>query len=252
MSSRVLAISAGLALILGHSGVALGQPATGSVLVQRKGEATGEAAAYGIRVAMGLAGEATNPSPEKTGSAATVKKPTPKPPKIEKATFGGGCFWSMEAIFERIPGVKNVVSGFSGGTVAKPSYELVCTGQTGHAEVVRIEYDPDAISYEQLLKIFFSAHDPTTLNRQGEDVGTNYRSVIFYHDNAQRDAAQKMYTELMSAGVFANPIVTQLAPLTIFYPAEKYHQDYYRRHRTADYCQTVIAPKLMKLHLKVK
>ncbi len=169
--------------------------------------------------------------------------------KTEKATFGGGCFWSIEAIFERIPGVKSVVSGFSGGTVASPDYEMVCSGETGHAEVVRILYDPDTITYEDLLDVFWSAHDPTTLNSQGEDFGTQYRSVIFYHTEDQMRAARKSYKKLTAAGTFGRPIVTDLVPAGPFYPAEKYHQDYYRKHRTSEYCQMVIAPKLRKLKL---
>jgi peptide-methionine (S)-S-oxide reductase len=167
--------------------------------------------------------------------------------KLEKATFGGGCFWCLEAVFERMGGVKNVVSGYAGGTVANPNYEMVRTGLTGHAEVVQITYDPTVVSYEKLLNIFWKCHDPTTLNQQGPDFGTQYRSIILYHDKAQKEAAEKSYEELMAARAFARPIVTELVPLTIFYRAEAYHQDYYRKHPGAAYCQIYIAPKLRKL-----
>ena len=147
--------------------------------------------------------------------------------KTEKATFGGGCFWHVEAEFEWLPGVKSAVSGYSGGTVANPSYEEVHEGVTGHAEVVQVEYDPAVISYEQLLKVFWSGHDPTQLNRQGPDEGTQYRSVIFYHSPEQREAALKSYRQLTAARVFRGPIVTQLLPMKAFFRAEDYHQNYY-------------------------
>ncbi len=148
-------------------------------------------------------------------------------PKLEKATFGAGCFWHVEAEFEWLPGVKSAVSGYSGGNVANPSYELVHEGETGHAEVVQVEYDPAVISYEQLLKVFWHGHDPTQWNRQGPDVGTQYRSVIFYHNEAQRKAAIKSYKELTASGRYRAPIVTQLVPMKKFYRAEDYHQNYY-------------------------
>lgn len=170
--------------------------------------------------------------------------------KLERATFGGGCFWSIEAIFERIPGVKSAVSGFAGGVVPNPSYEQVCTGETGHAEVVQVEFDPEVVSYETLLKYYFKAHDPTTVNSQGEDFGPQYRSVIFSHSEEQAAAARAAYKELTARRAFRSPIVTQLFPLTAFFPAEPYHQDYYRHHRSEVYCQAVIAPKLRKLKLK--
>jgi peptide-methionine (S)-S-oxide reductase len=147
--------------------------------------------------------------------------------KTEKATFGAGCFWHVESEFEWLPGVKSAVSGYSGGTVANPSYEEVHEGVTGHAEVVQVEYDPAVISYEQLLKVFWSGHDPTQLNRQGPDVGTQYRSVIFYHSPEQRQAALKSYRELTAGRVFPGPIVTQLMPMKAFFRAEEYHQNYY-------------------------
>jgi peptide-methionine (S)-S-oxide reductase len=208
----------------------------------------GAAKAASDTAADNSADSATDPAEGKT-SADPKKKAASSKPKTEKATFGGGCFWSMEAIFERIPGVKSVVSGFAGGTTPRPTYDMVCSGLTGHAEVVQIEYDPDKISFDDLLNVFWSAHDPTTLNRQGPDEGTNYRSIILFHNEAQRDAALRSYQKLTNASVFGAPIVTQLVPLKVFYRAERYHQDYYRVHRYNEYCQTVIEPKLRKLHL---
>ena len=167
------------------------------------------------------------------------------PNKIELATFGGGCFWCMEAVFERLPGVKSVTSGFAGGRTANPTYEQVCTGATGHAEVTQIEFDPARISYEKLLDVFWQAHNPTTLNQQGADTGTQYRSVILYHDDAQKLAAEK--SKAGAQKNFKHPIVTEIAPFTKFYRAEGYHQGYYDNNSSAPYCQVVIAPKLEKL-----
>lgn len=189
------------------------------------------------------AGEGSNTS------ADTAKTPAATKGKTEKATFAGGCFWSMEAAFERIPGVKNVVSGFAGGTVPNPSYELVGTGTTGHAESIQVEFDPALVTYDTLLKLFWSAHDPTTLNSQGDDFGTQYRSMIFYHNEPQRQAALKSYRDLKARHAFRDPIVTELVPITAFYPAEPYHQDYYRNHRDSSYSLIYIEPKLKKLHL---
>ena len=165
--------------------------------------------------------------------------------KIEIADFGGGCFWCMEAVFERLPGVISVTSGFAGGTTSNPTYEQVCTETTGHAEVTQIEFDPAKISYAQLLEVFWQAHDPTTLNRQGSDVGTSYRSIILYRDEEQKLEAEK--SKLEAQKNFKNPIVTQIVPLKHFYPAENYHQEYYDKNSGAPYCQIVIAPKLRKL-----
>jgi peptide-methionine (S)-S-oxide reductase len=167
---------------------------------------------------------------------------------MEQATFGGGCFWCVEAIYERLPGVQSVISGYAGGTKPNPTYEEVCTGKTGHAEVAQITYDPTKISYAQLLQMFWQAHDPTTLNRQGADVGTQYRSVIFYHDDRQRVEAEKSRAEAKEA--FDDPIVTEIQLLKEFYPAENYHQDYYRNHANAPYCSFIIKPKLKKLKLE--
>jgi|SRR5208282_6198518 len=165
--------------------------------------------------------------------------------KTESATFGGGCFWCMEAVFERLPGVKSVTSGFAGGHTANPTYEQVCTGDTGHAEVTQIEFDPAKISYEKLLDVFWQAHDPTTLNRQGVDEGTQYRSIILYHGEAQKLAAEK--SKAGAQKNFKHPIVTEIAPFTKFYPAENYHQGFYDNNTNYGYCQVVIAPKLEKL-----
>jgi peptide-methionine (S)-S-oxide reductase len=165
--------------------------------------------------------------------------------KIEIADLGGGCFWCMEAVFERLPGVISVTSGFAGGHTPNPTYEEVCTETTGYAEVTQIEFNPAKISYAQLLNVFWQAHDPTTLNRQGADVGTSYRSIILY-----RNGEQKRIAEQSKAGAqknFKNPIVTQIVPLKHFYPAENYHQEYYDKNSSAPYCQIVIAPKLHKL-----
>ncbi len=167
--------------------------------------------------------------------------------RTESATFGGGCFWCLEAVFERLPGVRSVTSGYAGGSVAHPTYEQVCTGKTGHAEVVRIDYDPSVVTYEQLLDLFWQAHDPTTMNRQGADVGTQYRSIILYHSEAQRVAAEKSLAALASGGVLSSPVVTEIVPLKHFYRAEEYHQHYFQKNPDAAYCRIVIAPKLKKL-----
>ena len=172
-------------------------------------------------------------------------EPTNAPAKLESATFGGGCFWCGEAVFQRIPGVKSVTYGFAGGTTSHPSYEEVCTGQTGHAEVIQIRFDPAIISYDKLMEVFFEEHDPTTLNRQGNDQGTQYRSVILYSTPAQKDAAEK--AKAQAATHFSAPIVTQIVPLTAFYPAEEYHQNFYNLHPDQGYCQFIIRPKLQKL-----
>ena len=168
----------------------------------------------------------------------------------EKATIGGGCFWCIEAVFERLDGVDTVISGYAGGTRPNPTYQEVCTGKTGHAEVTEITFDPKKISYEKLLEVFWIAHDPTTLNRQGADHGTQYRSVIFYHDEKQKLAAEKSLKEAQKN--FDDKIVTEIKPLEHFYVAENYHQDYFRNNEDAPYCQFVIKPKLDKLNVKLK
>ena len=165
---------------------------------------------------------------------------------LETATLGGGCFWCTEAVFEQVEGVEKVVSGYSGGRRPNPTYEQVCTGATGHAEVVQISFDPTVTSYREILEIFFATHDPTTLNRQGGDIGTQYRSVIFYHSDEQRQTAEAVMAELQASNAFGQPIVTQLMPFDQFYPAEAYHQGYYRANPYQGYCSAVIAPKLAK------
>lgn len=175
-----------------------------------------------------------------------MSSPSTPTPRREVATLGGGCFWCLEAVFDELEGVVDVVSGYSGGHVPNPSYEAVCTGRTGHAEVVQITFDPDVISYRDLLRVFFSIHDPTTRNRQGADVGPQYRSVIFYHSPAQKAVAEDVIAELDAAGIWGRPIVTEVTPFQAFYPAEDYHQEYYRRNPYQGYCQVVIAPKVAK------
>lgn len=170
----------------------------------------------------------------------------------EIATFGGGCFWCMEAIFDGVRGVEKVESGYSGGKVPNPTYKEVCSGLTGHAEVVRIYFNPNTVSYEELLTIFFSVHDPTTLNRQGGDVGEQYRSVIFYHDEQQKKSAEKMIKELTERKIFSDPIVTQVVPEASFYIAEDYHQNYYENNPSQSYCQLVINPKMKKFREQFK
>ena len=167
----------------------------------------------------------------------------------ELATLGGGCFWCTEAVFERLDGVKSVTSGYAGGKTQHPTYEDVCTGTSGHAEVTQVEFDPKKISFERLLDVFWAAHDPTTLNRQGADSGTQYRSVIFYHSEAQRIAAEK--SKKAAQADFSSPIVTEISPLPKFYKAEGYHQDYFNNNSRAPYCQAVIRPKLEKLREKL-
>ena len=162
------------------------------------------------------------------------------------ATLGGGCFWCLEAIFERIDGVVEVVSGYAGGTKADPTYEEVCTGTTGHAEVVQVRFDPKRISYAGLLQVFFKAHDPTTLNRQGNDVGTSYRSAIFYHDEEQKKTAEAIIKEFTDAKVWSNLVVTEVTKFDAFYIAEDYHQEYFKKNPYQGYCQVVVAPKVAK------
>jgi peptide-methionine (S)-S-oxide reductase len=166
---------------------------------------------------------------------------------IKTATLAGGCFWCLEAVFLELNGVEQVISGYSGGTVDTPSYIEVTTGTTGHAEVVQILFDSEKISYEDILKVFFTIHDPTTLDRQGNDVGTQYRSAIFYHNYAQKNIAETVILELDRTNVWENPIVTEVAPFQKFYPAENYHQDYYKQNSDEPYCRIVIEPKVAKL-----
>ncbi len=197
-----------------------------------------------MRHALGIllaAGALNFSAPAQTNSMNTTNK-------TETATLGGGCFWCMEAVYERLPGVISVTSGFAGGHTANPTYEQVCAGDTGHAEVTQIEFDPARISYAKLLDVFWQAHDPTTLNRQGADEGTQYRSIILYRGEAQKLAAEKSKAEAQKD--FKHPIVTEIVPFTKFYRAEDYHQEYYDNNSTAFYCRAVIAPKLEKLEEK--
>jgi peptide-methionine (S)-S-oxide reductase len=170
--------------------------------------------------------------------------------RVEIATLGGGCFWCLEAVYERLEGVRGVISGYSGGSVPDPTYEQVCSGMTGHAEVVQVEFDPSVTSYREILEVFFTLHDPTTPDRQGPDVGTQYRSAIFYGSDEQREEAERLMAELERDEVFPDPIVTELHPLTAFYPAEAYHQEYYERNPSQPYCRFVIAPKVAAIRQK--
>ena len=168
----------------------------------------------------------------------------------DTATFGGGCFWCLDAVFRRLQGVREVVAGYAGGVVPQPTYEEVCSGTSGHAEVAQITFDPDVVSYRELLEVFFATHDPTTRDRQGADVGPQYRSIVLYHTPEQRETAEQVIGELTAGGVFGAPIVTQVVPLDVFYPAEGYHQNYYDRNRWQPYCMAVINPKVAKLRQK--
>jgi len=165
---------------------------------------------------------------------------------LKTATFGTGCFWCTEAVFQELNGVIKVTSGYMGGTVANPSYEEVCTGTTGHAECLQIEYDPSIVTFDELLQVFFSSHDPTQLNRQGNDVGTQYRSAIFFHDAEQKEKAEHYIAQLNQEGAYPKPIVTEVTPASIFYGAEDYHQNYYNTHGSQPYCYLVIRPKVEK------
>jgi len=172
------------------------------------------------------------------------------PPTGEIATLAGGCFWCLEAVYDELRGVVDVTSGYAGGHVPNPSYQAVCSGDTGHAEVVRIAFDPSKVSYREILEVFFTIHDPTTLNRQGADVGTQYRSAIFYHSDEQKRVAEEVMAEIAAEGIWKNPIVTELVPAPEFYPAEDYHQEYFARNPNQGYCQVVVAPKVAKFRSK--
>ena len=185
--------------------------------------------------------------PASRSKAAPAAKPAAATHAIEVVTLGGGCFWCTEAVLEDLKGVEKIESGFSGGTVATPSYEQVSSGTTGHAEVSEITFDPKVISLKDLLEVFFTLHDPTTLNRQGYDAGTQYRSVIFYRNDAQKAVALQAIKDITAKKVWANKIVTQVAPFKAFYKAEDYHQEYFKRNGSEPYCQNIIAPKVAKL-----
>lgn len=171
-------------------------------------------------------------------------------PTREVATLGGGCFWCLEAVYDELKGVESVESGYAGGQVARPSYEDVCSGRTGHAEVVQITFNPSEISFKDLLDVFFTIHDPTTLNRQGYDVGTQYRSIVLYHGPEQKAVAEETITELEAAKVWGTPIVTQVEPFTTFFPAENYHQEYFQKNPYQPYCQAIVVPKVAKARQK--
>jgi peptide-methionine (S)-S-oxide reductase len=173
-------------------------------------------------------------------------QPAPVPVNREVATLAGGCFWCLEAVYDELKGVEDVVSGYAGGQVPFPSYRQVCDGTTGHAEVVQVVFDPKVVSFKELLEVFFTIHDPTTTNRQGADVGTQYRSAIFYHSPEQRATAEQVIAEINQAGIWNAPIVTEVTPAEKFYPAEDYHQEYFERNGGQPYCQYVIVPKVAK------
>jgi peptide-methionine (S)-S-oxide reductase len=184
-------------------------------------------------------------SADKPANKTTMTKVT-IPAHADTATFGAGCFWCVEAIFSELKGVLSVTSGYSGGHIKNPSYKEVCNGTTGHAEVCQIVYDPKIISFETLLSVFWQTHDPTTPNRQGNDIGTQYRSVIFYHNDEQKMLAEKYLLELTRSGAFANPVITEISPYTVFYAAEDYHQEYFSLNGEEPYCRMVVAPKVEK------
>jgi peptide-methionine (S)-S-oxide reductase len=177
----------------------------------------------------------------------TISKPLHSSGKIDTVTFGAGCFWCVEAVFQRIEGVISVNSGYSGGSIKNPSYKEVCAGVTGHAEVCQVVYDTTVVSFDVLLQVFWKTHDPTTLNRQGNDIGTQYRSAIFYHNEEQRVKAESYKQQLNAIAAYPDPIVTEIKPFTVFYPAEDYHQNYYNLNSSQGYCQYVIQPKLEKM-----
>ncbi len=202
----------------------------------------------GGRFAMSESSTVDEPAqPPKESPKNTQPAPAKEPAGSATATFGNGCFWCTEAVFQRLKGVKTVVSGYSGGSVKNPTYRQVCTGTTGHAEAIQITYDPKEITYEDLLAVFWHSHDPTTKDRQGNDVGTQYRSVIFYHSDEQKQLAEKYKKKLDESGLFRAPIVTEIVPFTEFYRAEDYHQNYYNQNSGQPYCRAIIGPKLEKL-----
>lgn len=209
-------------------------------------------------VGAGFAAESTksNAKPAKKNKPAVSEtksfEPTTKPKKTGVVTLGAGCFWCVEAVYQRIDGITKVTSGYMGGKIPNPTYEQICTGRTGHAEVVKVEYDPARISLEKVLAVFWKAHDPTTLNRQGADIGTQYRSAIFFHSEADKAVAVKSKKAANASGEFRRPIVTEITKAATFYKAEEYHQNYFNLNSNAPYCRAVIWPKLLKLGLKFK
>jgi peptide methionine sulfoxide reductase msrA/msrB len=203
----------------------------------------------GLRYCINSAALSFEKAAPQQGPASTRDQPSSavRPAGLQKATFGSGCFWCTEAVFQQLKGVHSVVSGYMGGQIRNPTYRQVCEGTTGHAEVIQVEYDPQVVSYAELLEVFWKTHDPTTLNRQGNDYGTQYRSAIFFHDDDQRQQAEKYKSSLDASGAFDRPIVTEIVPLEEFYRAEDYHQNYYTLNSEQGYCQAVIGPKLEKL-----
>ena len=209
----------------------------------------------GITVALLAIAYAGSLVMSETDAEKTIPAPAGEPDataNLETATFGSGCFWCTEAVFDELRGVKSVVSGYSGGRVPNPTYEQICTGQTGHAEVIQVTYDSAAISYDDLLKVFWQTHDPTQLNRQGHDTGPQYRSAIFFHNDTQRRTAEQYKHQLDKSGTFKAPIVTEITPFEKFYPAEKYHQQYFQANPAQQYCAFVIRPKVEKFRKEFK
>ncbi len=200
--------------------------------------------AFSIGSLTGIFAQSDTTSGKNSNKTTNTIKPT-EAKKLETATFGGGCFWCVEAVYQRVDGVKSVVSGYTGGSVVNPTYEAVCTGRTGHAEVCQITFDPSVVTFDELLLIFFKTHDPTSLNKQGADEGTQYRSVFYYEDEAQRLATEKMKAKLLEEKVYKR-IVTEISPLADFYPAEAYHQNYFKTHPNAPYCRNIINDKVAK------
>ena len=192
-----------------------------------------------------LTATALTPFAQAADKVNTDSKPADSATTLERVTFGGGCFWCTEAVFQRLKGVKSVVSGYAGGKVKNPTYQQICEGDTGHAEVIQIEFDPKVLSFEKLMEVFFAAHDPTTLNQQGADRGTQYRSIILTENDAQKAAAEK--AKIAAKSEYRDPIVTEIVPLTVFYKAEEYHQNYFNQNSEKGYCTAVIRPKLQKL-----
>jgi peptide-methionine (S)-S-oxide reductase len=210
------------------------------------GKYVGSAVFFLMLLGLGILVMQSNPQPPLTPAPAEASPAAPAA-MLATATFGNGCFWCTEAVFQQLKGVHSVVSGYSGGHVKNPTYRQVCDGTTGHAEVIQITYDPNVVSYDELLEVFWKTHDPTTPNQQGNDIGPQYRSVVFYHDDEQRRLAEHYKKELDAAGAFRRPIVTEISPFTEFYPAEDYHQRYYEQNPEQSYCRFVIAPKVEKL-----
>ncbi len=209
-----------------------------------------------VGLAVSCVGKNSTPSvagnPSKSDIGSMEKNSSLTSPNKAVATLGGGCFWCVEAVFNELQGVEKVISGYSGGAIENPTYRQVCSGNSGHVEVIQVIFDPTVISYEDILTVFFHVHDPTTLNRQGNDVGEQYKSIIFYQDEAQKASAEKVIQEIGASGLWKNPIVTEIAKLKRFYPAEDYHQSYYKENPNQGYCVFVISPKMKKFREQFK